>query len=79
MCVPRYFLILFQVDWLCQENGTAVSSVASRFLYGLKDGHGVSMSDNEVNVVFEVLANPYIGEFILLLPSDDLLNLNMNF
>ncbi|KAF8219463.1 cytochrome P450 [Tricholoma matsutake] len=41
------------------ENGTAVSSVASRFLYAVQDG--AAISESEIEAMRNVLGNAYLG------------------
>lgn len=54
-----------------QDNGTAVSSVASRFLSALQDGE--KMSKSEIDAMRNVLANAYLGKVIFLLSDACLL------
>ncbi|KAF8219474.1 cytochrome P450 [Tricholoma matsutake] len=44
------------------ENGTAVSSIALRFLYAVQDGAGIS--ESEIEVMCNVLENTYLGKSI---------------
>jgi len=47
-----------------QENGTAVSSVASRFLYAVQDG--ADIPESEIDTMRNVMANAYLGNITLL-------------
>jgi hypothetical protein len=49
----------FRSDLGFQENGTAVSSVASRFLSSLQDGEKIPK--HEIDAMYNVLANAYLG------------------